>query len=203
MNDHSALTVEEAHKSYAKGCRCASCKTGHKLYMQEYRAAQRARQGSFDVDDSAQTSAPRSTGLPVRSTDESTKVRQGDLRHPGQPRLGKMHRNAKPTERAAAKRQVGVIGEKTVRLLQAFADAKNGLVRNDAVRAAEMRLQSVCSCWNSLEEHGYIRGSGESREAIDTGSPGEIFYITQRGRDELPRARARVARRAERKAKAS
>lgn len=106
-----------------------------------------------------------------------------ELRHPGQPRLGKLHRNAKDTEIASAKAQVNIIGEKTTRLLKALVEAgSHGLIRREMTERADMDISSVCSCLASLVENGWAFETYRKRTHWKTKAQGRVFIATDAGR---------------------
>lgn len=111
-------------------------------------------------------------------------------RSPAQPRVGKHHRDASPTELAAAKKQVPVIGEKTKTILEELVRAGyHGLIRWEIAAVTGYLLSSVCSCLDALEKGGWVEKTERTRVAVQTGSPGAVYVASQRGRNWVNRAR--------------
>lgn len=111
-----------------------------------------------------------------------------ELRHPAQPRVGKFHRNAKPTEIEAAKAQVETIGPKTLRLLKCLEEAgSHGLIRREMCERADMDISSVCSCLDDLVKGHWAYETYRTRVSAKTGRKGAVFIVTDRGRRFLSR----------------
>lgn len=93
-----------------------------------------------------------------------------------QPRVGHHHRNAKPTERAAAQRQVVVGAGRRRQVLEAIVGAgSTGLTRQELADWHGFLIQSVCGRVKELLEGKFVYETTRTRRGRT------VLVATERG----------------------
>lgn len=117
------------------------------------------------------------------SPDQADLFAPPSLDRPTQPRAGKHHRDAKPTELKAALDMATKIGKQTVEVLRIIANSGyKGVTRWDLTTKHGILRSSACGRVAELErELAYIEDTGRTRIG-PTGKPEGVYVATERGR---------------------
>lgn len=110
-----------------------------------------------------------------------------DLRRVESPAVGKHHRDAKPTELRAAKKQVQLSGKRRLEVLKAIVSA-DGISRHDISDKFGIYLPTVCGRVRELLDGGWVYEKGESQGR-------SLLFATDRGQRAAasPRSESRPA----------
>jgi hypothetical protein len=160
------------HRGYARGCRCKPCTRGHARYMAEWRAGKQPSAGQMFL---LSPESPSDDSEPVlrRATPQT-------VSRVGQATAGRMHSQARETERAAAASLVPTAGSKRAIYLMALVDARHrGLTDHEASALLRLPVSSINGRRNELI--GWIEDSGRTRIG-PYGKPNSVWVATERGR---------------------
>lgn len=188
MDHHARLTIEQAHRSYVRGCHCKHCTKGHAAYnlgKARERAALRTNGTSRRVShETAQMSLldTEPTEAELRAAAASIFDGQEELSRPSQPRTGKHHRNARRTEADAAFRVATKTGQQRVAIIEALVDrGSEGYIDHELAKLLNLPLQSINPRRGELVEGGWVEDSRKTRKG-----PNErlctVWVATERGK---------------------
>lgn len=107
-----------------------------------------------------------------------------------QPRAGKHHRNASPTELKAALKVAPKSGTSRFRVLLAIVEKgrERGLIDWEVASLARIPLSSVTGRRNELMEGGFVENSGKEDRG-PYGADCTLWIATERGRRAIENAR--------------
>jgi hypothetical protein len=191
MSDHAILTVEQGHRSYAKGCRCRYCTKAQSAWMLEYRRSREAqrtnRPSGAGSDEAGQLSllAPQlrqsdsvSTSPAIlRSTEQPE-----ELRTPTSPKAGLHHRDPRKTQLRGALDVAPTSGTKRAAYLLALVNAEQrGLTDHEAALLVRMPVTSITARRNELMAGGFpwVKDSDRERKG-PYGSANCVWLATTR-----------------------
>lgn len=104
------------------------------------------------------------------------------LDRPTQPRAGRHHRDAKPTEVDAALSITSISGARRVEILRVVANAGyTGMTQWEIVDRTNILRSTVAPRVNELDKGGWLEDSGRKRKE-KTGRNAIVWVATERGR---------------------